>query len=77
MVNGCNMQTYIGIDNNEVVGLFYVDERKMVLSVGWSRKIASYSDEPDVGNTLFIVYYRSIFKANFAFVINIDVGFEA
>lgn len=54
MVNGCNIQNYIqnsgksfsSKNESEISGIVYIDERKMSLAVGWSRKIIAYFDEP-------------------------------
>ena len=54
MVNGCNIQNYVKSNNkgygdkieNEITGIVYIEERKLSLAVGWSRKIVSYHDEP-------------------------------
>lgn len=42
MINGQYLQTYLSYDKNEITSLLYLNDRKLLLSVGWSKKILVY-----------------------------------
>lgn len=47
--NGHNLHHLEAVDDTEIAGIVCVPEKKSILVVGWSRKIALYNDtEPDV-----------------------------
>jgi WD40 repeat protein len=66
MVNGCNIQNYSRISDNEITSIVYIDQRKLALVAGWSRKIVSYFDEPQEVNFikiyLYILFNKTLFS---------------
>lgn len=47
--NGHNLHKLESVSEAEVTGIFPCADRKIIISVGWSRKIAEYDDsDPDV-----------------------------
>jgi hypothetical protein len=47
--NGHNLHKLESVSEAEVTGIFPSVDRKIIIAVGWSRKIAQYDDsDPDV-----------------------------
>lgn len=47
--NGHNLHKLESVSEAEVTGIFPCADRKIIISVGWSRKIVEYDDsDPDV-----------------------------
>jgi hypothetical protein len=68
--NGHNLHNMEAVDEQEVTGLLALDDKKLVIAVGWSRHIVQYHIESDVSiipSTLFYELFpllRSGYKRN-------------
>ena len=57
--NGHNLHKLEPVSEAEVTGLLAVNDRKVILAVGWSRLITLYDDsDPDVSDNLPKVLFR-------------------
>jgi hypothetical protein len=46
--NGHNLHQLEPIDEQEVTGVVAIDEKKLIIAVGWNRRVIQYHLDPEV-----------------------------
>jgi hypothetical protein len=65
MVNGQNILTYPALYKSEITALVNLDSAKVMLSVGWSKKIIKYPTE--LGDVCILNIFKTESNINFCY----------